>query len=580
MQLSWLWENLKGYRKRYVLGLFLACMSPVFTLINPQLSSMLIDRALLGGETNLLVPLVLAMVGVTLLRTLVGYATMGLFEFSSQGLVYNLRKKLYAHMQKLDMPFYDSYRTGDLITVLTSDVDTIRHNVNYVLRQLLTSILLLVAATCYFLSISVKFTLALVAVTPLILVFSKFYSGKIHHVYSDLREKLSQLNIDAQENIEGNRVVKAFANEQYEIEKFDEKSKAYCEQNLLANKMWLKFFPYLDMLAQSMTITTMLFGGIFLIQGELTSGEYLAFSSLSWAVCDPFRQLGPLLNDMQRFFASSTKIIEIEMAEPQITNAPHARTSDKPLRGEITFENVSFGFVADKPVFEDISFHVNPGETVAFMGETGSGKTTIVNLLSRFYDVQKGSIMVDGVDVRDWDLKTLRSSIAVAPQDVFLFSDSVDGNIAYGNPEMSDEQVKWCANAASANFITSMSEGYDTIVGERGVGLSGGQKQRIALARAFALQAPILVLDDTTSAVDMETEKYIQGQLENLPFPCTKMIIAQRISSVKKADRIYVLKDHRIVESGTHRELVERRGYYYDIYRIQNGIEEEVAEIG
>ncbi|MCI8441686.1 MAG: ABC transporter ATP-binding protein [Provencibacterium sp.] len=578
MHLSWIWENLQGYRKRYILGFILAVIFPLTSLINPNFSRMLIDRVLVGGETELLVPLVVTMIGVTFVRMLIGYAMMGLFEVSSQGLVYNLRLKLYKHLQELDMSFYDRYRTGDLMTTLTSDVDMVRHNVNYVFRTFVSSTLMFLAATVYFLSINVKFTLVLIAVTPFILIVSRRYLKKVRHVYVELRERLSLLNTDAQENIEGNRVVKAFANEQYEIEKFEKKNQDFHDQNLAASYMWLRFYPWIETLSQSMTITIMLFGGIFLIRGELTSGEFLAFSSLSWAVCDPFRQLGDLLNNLQRFFASAGKIIEIQSVDPKISSKPNAKTSDHPLCGEVEFRNVSYRF-SGQPVLENISFHIKPGETVAFMGETGCGKTTIINLLSRFYDVSKGAIWVDGVDVRDWDLKTLRSNIGMATQDVFLFSDTVDGNIAYGDPDLPDEQVRWCAGAAAAQFIEGMSEGYDTIIGERGVGLSGGQKQRIALARALALSPPILILDDTTSAVDMETEKYIQQQLENLPFPCTKIIIAQRISSVKKADHIFVLKNHQIVESGTHRELIEKRGYYYDIYRIQSGIE-EVGQVG
>ncbi|MCI8623679.1 MAG: ABC transporter ATP-binding protein [Provencibacterium sp.] len=578
MQLSWIWENLQGYRKRYILGFVLAVLFPLSSLVNPNFSRMLIDRVLLGGETELLVPLVLTMIAVTLVRTLMGYAMMGLFEVSSQGLVYNLRLKLYNHLQELDMSFYDRYRTGDLMTALTSDIDMIRHNVNYIFRTFLSSILLFAAATVYFLTINVKFTLVLIAVTPFILIISRRYIKKVRHVYIELREKLSLLNTDAQENIEGNRVVKAFANERYEIEKFEEKNMGFHDQNLTASYMWLRYYPWIETLAQSMTVTIMLFGGIFLIRGELTSGEFLAFSSLSWAVCDPFKQLGQLLNDLQRFFASANKLIEIQSVDPKITNKPNAKTSSQPLKGEIEFRKVDYRF-SGRPVLENISFHIRPGETVAFMGETGCGKTTIINLISRFYDVNKGEILVDGVDVRDWDLQTLRKNIGMATQDVFLFSDTVDGNIAYGDPELSDEQVRWCASAAAAQFIDSMPEGYETIIGERGVGLSGGQKQRIALARALALSPPILILDDTTSAVDMETEKYIQEQLESLPFPCTKLIIAQRISSVKKADRIVVLKDHRIVECGNHQELIAKHGYYYDIYRIQSGIE-EVAQVG
>ena len=285
--------------------------------------------------------------------------------------------------------------------------------------------------------------------------------------------------------------------------------------------------------------------------------------------------LGTLLNDLQRFVASSDRLIEIQMYRPRITNPEIPETSEERLQGEVEFKDVTFKF-GDEVVFDSINFHAKPGETIAIMGETGSGKTTITNLISRFYDVKKGSVLVDGIDVRQWDLHTLRSNIGLATQDVFLFSDTIDGNIAYARPDLPEEDVRHFAKVAAADFIEKMADGYDTIVGERGVGLSGGQKQRIALARALALRPSILILDDTTSAVDMETEKYIQEQLDHLDFDCTKFIIAQRISSVRHADQILILKGGKIIEHGTHKELLKQRGYYYDIYRIQQGMAEGV----
>lgn len=568
--LRWIWKYMEGYRGQYATAMTIAILNPLTMLINPTIQRTLIDDVLEGGQTERLVPLVVLMCVVTLLRTAIIFLMLMLIERSTQGLVFNIRTKLYDKLQHHDRNFYNRFRTGDLMTTGTSDIDMVRHNVAYVFRQIITSILAFVVALIYFLSMNVKFTLVLMAVAPFILLASRTYMKNIGETYVELRARLSELNTVAQENIEGNRVVKAFANEDFEIERFDDKNEAYMQQNLSAQFLWLRFYPYIEFLGQSMTITTLLFGGLFMMDGSLTGGEFIAFTSLSWAITDPFRILGGLLNDMQRFFASVGKIMEVMTIEPSIVTKPNSYHTDQPIKGEVIFDRVSFNF-GKTNVFDDVSFRITPGSTVAFMGETGTGKTTLINLLTRFYDVKSGAIMVDGTDVRNWDLKNLRSNIGMSMQEVFLFSDTVDSNIAYGNPELPEDEVIKFAHIASADFIEKLSHGYHTIIGERGVGLSGGQRQRLALARALALKPSILILDDTTSAVDMETEQFIQSQLRSLDFDCTKIIIAQRVSSVRDADQIMILRDHSIVEAGTHDELIALKGYYHDVFHIQSG---------
>lgn len=571
--IKWIWEHMKGYRTRYMIAIFIAIINPLTLLINPQLQGILVDEVIMGGPENhdRLIPLVVTMVLVTLVRTTMVFLMIMLTEQASQGLVYNLRLKLYDKLQKHDRSFYNRFRTGDLMTTSTSDVEMIRHNTAYVFREILSSSLSFIFATIFFLSINVKFTLVMMAISPLIFVASRMYMKNIGETYVEIRARLSELNTLTQENIEGNRIVKAFANEDFEIERFDDRNKAYRDQVLKAEFLWLRFYPYIEFLGQSMTITTLLFGALFMMNGTLTPGEYTIFTSLSWVITDPFRILGGLLNDLKRFFASTAKVMELMTIEPSIVNAPDAITKKEPIRGDILFDNVSFSF-GRTTVLDNVSFKVEPGQTIAFMGETGTGKTTLVNLITRFYDVKKGAIVIDGVDVRKWNLQTLRGNIGMSMQDVFLFSDTVDSNIAYGDPELPVEDVKKYATVAAADFIESMPYGYNTIIGERGVGLSGGQKQRLALARALALEPSILILDDTTSAVDMETEQYIQRQLNHLDFECTKIIIAQRVSSVKNADQIYILGDGKIVEHGTHDQLVEKQGYYHEVYEIQSGL--------
>ena len=408
------------------------------------------------------------------------------------------------------------------------------------------------------------------------MLITKLYNQKVKPLFVDMRDKLSDMNTAAQENIAGNRVVKAFAREAYERERFHKKNQDFRDANLDINKKWLTFFPFIEILANVMTLITVFLGGLFIIWGEITPGELTIFTSLAWALANPMRNLGPLVNDLQRFSASANKIIEVYYSRPLIMDRQDAEDHPAP-RGKINFEDVSFSFGPVK-VLEHVSFEVQPGQTLAIMGPTGSGKTTLINLLERFYDVADGRILVDDCDVRFWKLQQLRGSIGAATQDVFLFSDTVEGNIAFGDQTLTEEEVHDFARRAAADeFVRKMPEGYDTIVGERGVGLSGGQKQRIALARAMAVKPAILVLDDTTSAVDMETEKYIQRQLRELPYDCTKIIIAQRISSVKDADQILVIQDGHIAERGTHEQLLRNQGYYWETYALQNDIEDDAA---
>lgn len=391
-----------------------------------------------------------------------------------------------------------------------------------------------------------------------------------------LREKLSQMNTCAQENISGNRVVKAFAREDYEIEKFDKANRDFCETNKATAMVWLKFFPYVETIANLMPLVMLGVGGVFLIKGQLTMGEYVAFSGLIWAIANPMRQMGNIMNEFQRFSAASRKVMELYYSEPKIKDHEDAKEHPDRFDGKIEFKNVSFQYEdGDLPVLHNISFTVNPGETVAIMGETGCGKTSLINLIPRFYEPTEGKVLIDGTPVENLRLHDLRRHIGLATQDVLLYSDTIEGNIAYGDGSIKiNDVVKFARYSSASDFIAKMPEGYDTIVGERGVGLSGGQKQRISLARALAIRPSILILDDTTSAVDMETEKQIQHSLKELDFPCTKVIIAQRISTTRDADRIIVLRDGYIEESGTHEELLAKKGYYYELVKLQTGLDE------
>lgn len=584
-QIQWIWHNLKGYRVYYITALFLSLVCNCLYLTTPYFSSELVDKFISGKDAtknlaenkSLFWWLLAGMIGFTLLRTIFQYLCNMTYEVSSQGMIYRIRTHLFRSIEHQDMDFYDRNRTGDLMTRLTGDLDMVRHAVSWVFKGIVESFSLFAASMVYFFVINWKMALLLLAVTPFIFVVTVMFDKVAGPVYVTLREKLSKMNTDAQENISGNRVVKAFAREDFEIKKFQKANMEYSDANKKASLLWLKFYPYMESFANALSVVMLLGGGIFLIKGTLTMGEYVAISGLIWAIAMPVRNLGIYVNDLQRFMASAMKIIEIYYAKPIITDREDAVDSDGRFKGSVEFKNVTFKF-GNKKVLDDISFKIKPGETVAIMGETGSGKTSLINLIPRFYDAVSGEVLVDGVNVRMRKLEQLRKNIGMATQDVLLFSDTIDGNIAYGNSHMSEEEVRHYSKLAAAKeFIEKMPDGYNTVVGERGVGLSGGQKQRIALARALAIKPSILILDDTTSAVDMETEKYIQESLRDLDYDCTKILIAQRISTTKDADKIIILSDGKITEMGTHEELLEKKGYYYEVYKLQGGEDKKEA---
>ena len=572
----WLWENMKGVRKRYIAALCIAMIPPFTSVINPSIISYIVDNFIAreGSEplvvaAKSLIPWLVAMVLVQTMRMASYYVTIILTEQASQAMLTNIRRKLFDNVMGQELAFFQRYHTGDLMTRFTGDLDICRHCISYIVRNLINNILLFIAAITYLLTVNWRMTLIVVAIMPIIIVARRIYSLKTRPLFISLREKLSDLNTAAQENIEGNRVVRAFAREDYEIEKFEHANEEYRSTNLRVNKAWLTVWPVLETVSQSLSFTIALVGGLFAINGSLTVGQLASFIALSWAISDPMRMLGVLFNDLERFITSSAKVIELYYEKPTVSTRPEATKPSDEMKGEIELRNVSFSF-GKNTILRDINLHIAPGETIAVMGATGSGKTTLLNLIPRFYDVKQGSVLVDGKDVRDYPIPDLRKSIGIATQDVFIFSDTVEGNIAYGDVDLPMESVKRFAEMADADgFIKSMPDGYDTIIGERGVGLSGGQRQRLALARALAISPRILILDDTTSAVDLETEKYIQEQLDKIDYTCTKIIVAQRISSVCNADKIIILEDGCISEMGTHAELLEKGGYYREIYEMQ-----------
>ena len=572
--MKWFYRYLTKYKWKEAVGLVLVTLCAVLNIINPKIMGIIVDDVIgngegIAGRMGILPLAVTLMIGCQFVRAVIRLISQWLFETCSQDMLYDMRDGVYRSLLQKDFSFYNRNRTGDLMSRQTGDMMAIRHFVAYVIYSIYENVLLFVIALVMIFSVDWRIGIAMMSVLPISAFVTYLQSKSIKPKFMKIRDRFSSLNAFAQENISGNRVVRAFAKEDYEIEKFDVENAAYRDAELDAAKVWTKYVPVFEVCASFLTVILMLVGGIMCVKGAMTLGDMVIVNSYLWMLNMPLRMFGWLINDYQRFTTSVVKIYTTVSEKPKITS-PLNPKSEKKIKGEVEFKDVSYN-VEGEPILDHVSFKVKQGETVGILGATGSGKTTIMNLICRFYGVTDGAVLVDGTDVRDMELHTLRDGIGLAMQDVFLFSDTIEGNIAYGDPDCTLEQVKWAAKMADADgLIGEMTDGYDTVVGERGIGLSGGQKQRIALARAILTKPAIVILDDTTSAVDMETESQIQKDLKLLENE-TVFIIAQRISSLKDADMILVVENGRITQQGTHKELVEEEGYYKTVYEHQLG---------
>ncbi|MCP7886127.1 ABC transporter ATP-binding protein [Listeria monocytogenes] len=575
--MKWIWQYVRKYRLLMIGVFILIFIASGISIIYPLLGGKVIDDVVYQNKTNLLIPLLLIMIISTIIRTICRYTYQIMCERIGQNSLFRIREDLYKKLQSLDFDFFNNTRVGDIMARMTGDTDAIRHFVSWVSYNILENVFLFSFAIIIMATIDWKLTLALVIVTPLIAVLTMKMSSKAQPVFYEIRESFSRLNSMVEENISGNRVVKAFAREDFEMKKFHEHNEDFKKRNLDSADVSRTYLPVLDSLAGMLVVITLIFGGYLVIKGQMTLGDLVAFNGFLWMLNGPMRMSGWLINDVQRFIASSFKIQDMMVTDAKIPI--HAEKPAPSLQGHVEFKNVSFHFEDDPntDVLKNISLKASPGQTIAILGETGAGKSTPVNLICRFYDPTSGEILIDGVDARKWHVRELRNHIATVMQDIFLFSDTIEGNIAFGAPDATMEDVRRMARIADADhFIETMPESYDTIVGERGVGLSGGQKQRISLARALLKNPSILILDDTTSAVDMETEVKIQGELKKITENTTTFIIAHRISSVKEADEILILNHGEIIERGTHTSLLAEKGYYFDIYNKQLGTEANV----
>lgn len=593
---KWIWTYIKKYRFWMLGGLLLSVMVAAVNMINPIVSGNIVDKVIRGGQHSLLFKLICIMVGTTFCKAVFRYAYQLIFENCSQNVIRSMREDLYAHIQKLDFAWYDKIHSGNVMTLLTSDLDKVRHFVAWTLYQIVENLLVYAFSIIVLATINWKLTVAFLIIAPFVIWLVQKFKIHIKPAHMLVRDRFASLNTQVGENIEGNRVVKAFVREGYEIQKFDGENESYKEAAVANADVRVKYTPWIEALCGILPVILILFGGYLVIKGEMTFGELVTFNGLMWAFTQPINMFGNLVDNVQNFRASAERLYELHCTEPKIVSGEEElknvvkkefgvpvsefspnNSNFSEFRGQVEFKNVTFAY-NEVPVLKNVSFKIEPGMTVGILGPTGSGKSTIANLLCRYYDVSSGQVLVDGKDVKEYNLQELRKNVGITMQEAFLFSDTVEGNIAFGNQNASFEEVEKAATLACVkDFIGDLTDGYDTVVGERGVGLSGGQKQRIALARLFLANPKIMILDDTTSAVDIETETKIRNSIKLQSDGHTTFIISHRVSSFENCDVILVIQNGQITETGTHKELASRPGYYQDVYKEQSAAYSEIA---
>lgn len=576
-------RNLKTLVKPYFWQIALASVFLlILTLIEmsfPAIIRQVIDIGLKDNNNRFLIISAGIILVLGLIKALVSFREQYLTQWIAHHVAYDLRNRLYDHIQRLSFRYHDHMPTGQLISRVIEDVRSLQNFAGHGLVELARIVILLVGIGIYLFSRHPL--LAAIAISPLLplVLLTTDFGKRVGRLFLAVDNTLGELSSILQENVIGVQVVRAFAQEKFETERFDQTNRKLFDRQITVVREWAKVMPSTIFLVTLGTILILWFGGQMAFRGEITVGELVAFNSYMLLLANPAQQLAWLVNAAGEAYAGLQRTFEILETQPDIQSPPNAIVCP-PFRGEILFERVSFRYNEhDRPILSDINLKIEPNQRVAIIGATGSGKTTLVNLIPRFYDVSEGAVKIDGIDVRRMDLSSLRRQIGIVLQTSLLFSTTIRENLAYGRPNASEEEIIAAAKAAQAhNFIMELPEGYDTVVGERGVTLSGGQRQRIAIGRALLMNPRILILDDSTSSVDVQTEHLIQKALSILMEGRTTLIIAQRLSTVKKADLILVMDQGRIVERGTHSQLLALNGSYRQIYELQLRNQEELEE--
>lgn len=535
--------------------------------ITPMLQKIIVDRGILNKEYSIIIPILLIFLLITLFKAIFGYIKEFIYDYISAKVHYNIRTELFDHIQRFEFDFFDKTNTGELMSRIGEDVENIWQTISFGLRLFVENVLYFTFSTIILFYLNWKLTLICLLILSPIGILAVKLEKNLNEGYEEISDKTVEINTRAQENISGVRLVKAFSREKYEIKRFLSLNKDYYNLNIKQADTISKSFPLIEFLSNITLIVMIIVGGYFVLIDEITLGTLVAFSGYIWNLIWPMRQIGWLMDILSRNKASAMKINNIFDRFTKI-NSEEGIEINK-VKGDIEFNNVSFKY-DDEVILKNINLKIKRGSTVAIMGETGSGKTTLLSLIGRYYDATEGHVNIDGINVRDIKLSSLRKNMAVVQQDTFLFSDTVENNLRFGKINASINEIKEGAEkACSLEFIEEFDKGLDTEIGERGVGLSGGQKQRLSIARAIIRNAPILILDDSTSALDMETEHNLLKNLNKIKKGKTTILVAHRISAVKNADLIIFMKNGEITEMGTHDELISKGNNYYNVYKEQ-----------
>ncbi|GGG58714.1 ABC transporter ATP-binding protein [Paenibacillus radicis (ex Gao et al. 2016)] len=540
-------------------------------LVYPNMLRILIDDVIKESKFEKVPALALTVVAVVAFKGFMQFLHGFFGGRLGNRVALRLRNACYDKLQTLSFQYYDKAKTGDLMSRLTADLEAIRNFIGFGFAQILNVVLMVLFGGAMMMSIHWQLTLITLVTIPLLAFSAIRFEKNIHPAFREMRKAMSNLTTAVQENITGVRTVKSFAREPHEVTKFAVRNEAYKTNQIGAATIWAKFFPYMELFANLSVVILLIVGGSYVMRGDLKLGELVAFFSLIWYIIGPMWGIGFHINNYTQSKASGERVLGLLNEHVHVKNIEHPIVLEsEAVKGHVRFDRVTFNYPDKSPALTDVSIDAPAGSVIGLLGATGSGKSTIIQLLMRAYNVKNGTITLDGIDIRNMDTESLRSQIAPVFQETFLFSASIRANIAYGVRDVTEEQIIKAAKMAKAHdFIMELPLGYDTIVGERGMGLSGGQKQRIAIARALIKNPRILILDDATSAVDMETEHEIQAGFKELMEGRTTFIIAHRISSLRHADEIIVLDEGHIVQRGTHEQLLKQAGPYRDTYNIQ-----------
>ena len=567
------------YKGTVIIGTMCMLIVIGVDLFLPYLQQVFIDSGLMKGNQNVIVSVLVWIGIITIIKAMLGYGKEFLYDVLSSWVHQDIKNDLFAHIQTLEFEYFDNMNTGELMSRIGEDAENIWQTIGYGMRLFIENIIYFVISTIILFVLNYKLALAcFIVMIPIGFIGIKL-ENKFGETYSKISDQTAEINTIAQEDIAGIKLVKAFSREKYEINKFLKMNKVYYDLNMEQAKIIGDYFPPIEFLTNIALVIMIVLGGFLVMDGEVSIGILVAFNGYIWNLIWPMRMLGELTDLLSRTVSSANKIFAIMDKDPSIKTKENFKDV-KNIKGNIKFEGVNFKY-DDKLVLKNINLDIKAGSTVAIMGATGAGKSSLINLIGRYYDTCKGSIKIDGIDIKEYNLEFLRKNMAIVPQETFLFSETILNNIKFSNENASFEEIKEASKLACANeFIEGLELGYNTEIGERGIGLSGVQKKRIAIARSLVRKAKILILDDSTSALDMETEHELLKNLSNRKHESTTFIIAHRISAVKNADLIIYLEDGQIKESGTHDELLKKKGRYYDIYNDQfrdfNLLEEEV----